>query len=275
MLQILSAFFSAFFGAAAAFASNHIAMKLRERKTQLSTINRTVYLLIITLEKLANLKRQFLVEHHKEFSEALEVLSESDPTGPPHSIKRTGEHILQIFHTISVTDPTLNGAFKVWQELDFLPVGQIEELSFTVSASPELLRLLILVASETGQISKRIALRNARRELLTGGTIEEAQHHEIGARTILFWHEMLDFRRILLFHVDTALIASYEALERLSAYRTVHFRRQNKLFRLITGPEHWTTYAIPDKWKSLVPDRNKYDDVLGPATPQHPMPTKQ
>ncbi|HWY65073.1 MAG TPA: hypothetical protein VNX61_07650, partial [Rhizomicrobium sp.] len=115
---------------------------------------------------------------------------------------------------------------------------------------------------ESGQITQRILLRNEKVQQLSFSTIDHnSSGHEKLARAQL-WFELLDIRRLILEHVDTALVVITESLDELHAYRKNYLPRRTKLAAKFLGPEVWTTYTLPEEWKKYLPDKRAYSRIL-------------
>lgn len=254
--------FAAFFGAAAAFALNWFNERIRKRQSQHDLINSSVYALIITLNTLLSFKKQYLYNFEIEFAKARNLLAQMNPSGDQQSFDEIGRNVVKIFSEISKRDETLNGVFKVWEEIQFLNLTSPEDLAFTVEAEVDLVRLLMVARSQIYQVSKRITDRNVYRKEKVDGTLEDARAKKIGPNTLLFWYEMLDSRTTVCAHVDTALVVIAEALDQLERFRKKHFKERNKFSQFAFGRERWTSYKLPEKWREFMPDKNSYKDVI-------------
>lgn len=253
---------AAFFGAFAAFSLNWLERHERLRRERIETINRAIYSLLITNNTLLNFKRQFLYPA-QEIKQALEIITSSDPFGDIQQQRDTLGRVQSIFNQIAVTDPNVAGILKQLEEIRFLNLTLSDELSFTMDGDVDILRFAILIESQLHQISKRISERNSERKVIFEKSEEELKTNRPGFHTLRFYHAMLDSHRILLEYVDLTLVLIDVTIEHLEKYRKATFRKRGKIAQRIFGKERWTSPgAMPETWRKLVPEREKYTDII-------------
>src|SRR6476646_8227778 len=109
ILPLAAPFFSAFFGAASAFIFASMREHHQKRRKNLDEINVAIYGMVMTVEKLLNLKSQFLVDHEAEFEEAAKILGQMNPSSDERTLQKITGEVSDIFGRVSQKSQDLNG----------------------------------------------------------------------------------------------------------------------------------------------------------------------